>query len=983
MTRWPWILAFTGGIAVLVACVALVHVVLRDGDSLPAPDPDPTALPITGPAGRSGPHPESPEIAGSAPSRRQQPVRAAPRPATGPVKRTPGEFQPAPARVEPCLLGLVRNMEGRSVAGAIATLVPRRPRRVDKDEPPEAPPAAVTDDHGHFRIELRVGDAHGSTRAWPLHRVSIRAAGYLTTVMSFRPGQEQEVILGRPGSLGGRVFLEGPEEEPCPDTRIVLDGPRRKKYATGQNARTDSQGVFRISALMPGSYSLDTFPPGAPPLPRCTVHVREGEHTEVRLEIERGVTVSGQVTARGSGQPLSGVTVTSWATCDKPVLSDAQGRYRLQGLPSRITIKFIKDGYLAADAILEAPSGAKEKNVDVALSRPGTIHGTVLGPDGRPAPSAHVALVNEKHIYTNQAGAFTIPNVWPGENQRVRAWLHGTGEGLSLPFAVRDGKTVSGLVVSLRPALPKPAKNPVPVQEPTIPLARTRTPGASFLGDGVVTGCVRDDTGVPVAGARVELFRASSSQDGGRRSDFPWVYSPRPFRETHTNPDGTFRIDRLPAGAYRLGARADTFTPHMSGRFTLTGSPVPRNEDVSLEPAFSLICAFQDASGRPLRRAAITAQQVHYPQASRVQVLTDDQGKALLGPVGAVPYRVFVRQAGRYFASRQFTFERDTIPVLSFSLGRTTTGRPEDTVKVEGKVVHASTGAPISWFWVRLQSDRGSFRQQFADVTGRFCWVQVKPGRYTVEAGTDDGCVSTDRIEVHVDPDQPAPPLTIPVHPGGKVAGQVLDPTGRPAARAQVALHRGEPGAPVAKETAGVDGRFSFAGLAPGAYEVRAFLDPWVEATSSVTVQTGQIATVEIPLLEAGGTLSILAVEQGGGVVSSVSVTIRRPDRSVFTPTLAQIKRRFRTVKLARPELPWSEFFLSVFQTNESGELTCPYVPPGRYTVRGSETRTGREAKPVEVVVADRALARVTLVLPAEPPAPPEPANPPDPAHRE
>ena len=212
-----------------------------------------------------------------------------------------------------------------------------------------APPSAVTDASGKFRIELQ-----------PPARVltlSATAAGFspaMATPVSF--GARQTLVLERPLTIVGRTL----------DTTGKAVSGARVRWSSGgegvgfvRDTVSGPDGRYRIEDLPSGSLAramlwgmvldarADGFAPlaifvGQRQLPRRslakTVSVNPGSVVERDLVLARGVRVQGRVTEAETGSPVANATVTfrSWVSAD--VLRDnglARGEERLDAIRRR------------------------------------------------------------------------------------------------------------------------------------------------------------------------------------------------------------------------------------------------------------------------------------------------------------------------------------------------------------------------------------------------------------------------------------------------------------------------------------------------------------------------------------------------------------------------------------------------------------------------------------------------------------------------
>src|SRR3989442_8053887 len=132
--------------------------------------------------------------------------------------------------------------------------------------------------------------------------------------------------------------------------------------------------------------------------------------------------VRGRVVADDSGDPLRNAIVTLEADANVgPVLTDAEGRFTIEGAPRGLhTVSVSKTGYAAAD--LRLPDG-----VEIRLLRGSAISGRVLDDFGEPSMLRTVVAERLVHVegrvdFTQQAtvetddtGAYRLVGLPPGE----------------------------------------------------------------------------------------------------------------------------------------------------------------------------------------------------------------------------------------------------------------------------------------------------------------------------------------------------------------------------------------------------------------------------------------------------------------------------------------------------------------------------------------------------------------------------------------
>jgi hypothetical protein len=143
--------------------------------------------------------------------------------------------------------------------------------------------------------------------------------------------------------------------------------------------------------------------------------------------------LSGFVTARDTGRPLSGVRVTVIGTAEQPAartgaaptasvglaratVTDALGWFEFARLPAgQLTVSAAHRGYLSASHGEPHPGGlarqfrladGQRMSVNLQMARGGVITGMVIGEDGRPQANVQVRAWR----YAGHSGVASIPH---------------------------------------------------------------------------------------------------------------------------------------------------------------------------------------------------------------------------------------------------------------------------------------------------------------------------------------------------------------------------------------------------------------------------------------------------------------------------------------------------------------------------------------------------------------------------------------------
>src|SRR5206468_703086 len=153
--------------------------------------------------------------------------------------------------------------------------------------------------------------------------------------------------------------------------------------------------------------AIDNVPPGAVDVyvtatgyvrgTRGDINIEDGKTvTGIDIQLDRGATISGRVTAGGA--PVAGVDVRQAAQrmpqASGGVITDADGLYKLDGVAEGDRmIDFHKQGFVSAEKPVSVKAG-NDVHLDVELDPGHELRGRVVDRSGRGVAGAYIAASN-------------------------------------------------------------------------------------------------------------------------------------------------------------------------------------------------------------------------------------------------------------------------------------------------------------------------------------------------------------------------------------------------------------------------------------------------------------------------------------------------------------------------------------------------------------------------------------------------------------
>jgi protocatechuate 3,4-dioxygenase beta subunit len=684
------------------------------------------------------------------------------------------------------------------------------------------------------------------------------------------PAKNVTITIPRGARIEGRV-LDRATQQPVTDFAVSLPSAVQRQFAPGP--RTD-----KTIHADDGHYAIDNVPPGAVQLyvtasgyvrgSRGDITAEDGKTVSgIDIQLDRGATISGHVTAAGA--PVAGADVRQASQqmlqMSGGVTTDADGLYRLDGIAEgdRL-IQFEKSGFVTAQKPVEV-KGGKDVQLDVELDRGKELRGRVVDRSGRGIAGVYVDASapgerrNSNMNVTDGDGAFTVAGLRDGKYQvtaRKEGMVSADAADVDVPqsrpltMTLDAGATINGRVTGL-----SADQFPQVVVTGVGGTSRNQTyldSSGNFTLSGLPDGQVRVDAFLTAAGRRrmapvknivvengvapmVEINFEEGITISGRvtKAGVPLSLGAVAFmpagrasggasdRQTvgaMIAADGTYIAAGLSSGDYTVRVNG----PNMSYQTKYTAA-ANGTFDIDVHGALLRGRVVDAKSGAALAgaRLFVTSRSV-----SGGSAVSDSDGHFAIDTLTDGSYDLRVNREEYAAASQPVVIDNGSAPEVEVRL--------EQTPAITIHVTDATTGAPVDAN-VMIQEVGGGFQGEATRVESGTLRAWVKPGSYTAHAGARGYVVKSQTFTA------PGANLTLTlVHAGALLI------RARTAQRARLDLPGGGIQRGLGMLHPGPNGPFE--SLAPGSFMLTLIgSDGKVTQSIPVAINAGETVTIDVP----------------------------------------------------------------------------------------------------------------------------------------
>ncbi|MCP5021661.1 MAG: hypothetical protein GY930_07770 [bacterium] len=709
------------------------------------------------------------------------------------------------------------------------------------------------------------------------------------------------------------------------------------------DAKTDEDGHYSLGRIGSGPNTIRATEDGRRTVTSEELDLIDGETREdVHLVLSLGKSIAGTVYLP-DGKPARGafVSATHRTKVDgfgpmqrkrnqqaSKAVADKQGYFKITGLEAKkyaIRARKAGRGSLGTKATFHASAPAVEAGtagLRMDLEAPLILKGRVLDEQNQPVTAFRIkgkavddGGPEESQKFTSEDGTFQFEKLGTGR-WRITANAEGYHQD----------------------------------EAHTIPLPANGTPLIIVLQrEGSIAGQVLSPSGLPVPGAVVRANNGEGQRGFGRNR------GPR----AEADEEGLYLLDKLDPGTYQVTASSPDWADNEQILVDITPGLAAESITLQLRTGGSISGIVLESDGSPM-----TGRNVHWGDnamafASRGQTKTDSAGRFEFKNVTPGKWQVSAapsfeemgdRMQGRSGMDAMGNLMSDLLTQSVQVFERENThielgGEPKAPVVITGRVLYQ--GRPLPDAQVVAVAEGQAIMQGMktdkSATDGTFELTVDRPGAHVISAHA--GALG---METLIDVPSASDLAIDLVIPSGGISGAVRTPDGKPASGIRLSLQRNDGLARVrfqgSQTSTDVDGVYTFDGLQPGSYTVRANSSTFgggnrnlgTETRENVRVTDDGLQRADFHL-QTPGTVHGTVRGPGGLPLAGVSIFFR--DSSGLL-----VRNLSRT------------------QTDASGQFEREGLTPGNYTISARSTDQACEDTK-QVSVRDSKTTQVQLNL--------------------
>ena len=331
-----------------------------------------------------------------------------------------------------------------------------------------------------------------------------------------------KIELCKGGVLDVKV-TDAVSKEPVEDARVSVNSQTSNRSAYG---RSDKNGMARMR-LMPGDYQVTYLYKQGYSQQRLqdTVTIEDGKTQHLEYELAGMPKITGVVRDQ-ENKPVEGVEMEICPGGGREnSVSDAEGKfeviYDMGGWPSgRTPVLFLVGRQYERNLAAAVQVDENARDLEIKLEPAVTMTGQVVDPNGKGIADVEVRIMlqgpqwgstigGRKAVNTDSDGKYQIKALPPGRTYSVYARAEEYGESHSEQISTENA-----------------VDNRIDAGKLALSVANLS-----------VSGVVVDDDNKPVAGARISSYGDN-----------------QPYRNTQTDIDGKFTLEKVCAGRIRISA---------------------------------------------------------------------------------------------------------------------------------------------------------------------------------------------------------------------------------------------------------------------------------------------------------------------------------------------------------------------------------------------------------------------------------------------